>query len=152
MESQLHRVLKQAVHVELKREGFTLYVEPTVSPNRRLSWYSYRPDILGISSTKSLFKLTLVECETHPNTIRILNKTLKIQKTLFLQTRLFEQFFFLPLLAIPSLTLDKINQVLIRRFWDIWIINKLGKITHKIPKKPRVKKIVTSTKTDGLMI
>jgi hypothetical protein len=135
MESRLHRLLKKAVRVELKREGFTIYIEPMVSPNRRLSWDSYRPDVLGIVSTKSLFKLALVECETHPNTTRIVDKTTRIQRTLFLQKRLFEQYVFLPLLVIPPLTLNRINHYLIRKFWDIWIVNQLGQVIHKILRK-----------------
>lgn len=136
MEGNLHRLLKQAVRVELKREGFSIYIEPMRSPNRRLFWDSYRPDILGIVSTKTLFKLALVECETHPNTTRIVNKTSKIRRTLFLQKRLFEQYVFLPLLVIPPLTLNRINHYLIRKFWEIWIVNQLGEVIHKILRKP----------------
>jgi len=135
MEGRLHKLFKVVVKKKLLEENYTVYVEPSKSPLERLWWRSYRPDVLGIISDKSTFKLVLAECETAPNSKRILAKTSKIRQTLTLQKQLNERHIIRPLLIIPPMKFDRINCTAIRRFWEIWIINQRGKITHKIPNK-----------------
>ena len=132
MEGRLHRLLKKSVRDELKHEGYALYSEPVTSPNKRLWWKSYRPDLLGVVSDESYFKLALVECETKPNQKRVLDKTSKIRSTLVVQMQLYEQCVILPILAIPPCTFSRINIPKIRWFWEIWIINRRGEIVFKI--------------------
>ena len=135
MEGRLHKLFKGVVKKELLEENYVVYLEPSEPPLERLRWKSYRPDVLGIISDTSTFNLALAECETSPNSKRILTKTSKIKQTLALQKQLNESHIIRPLLIIPPMKLDKINCPAIRRFWEIWIINPRGKITHKIPRK-----------------
>ncbi|MCW3997848.1 MAG: hypothetical protein NWF10_04690 [Candidatus Bathyarchaeota archaeon] len=132
MEGQLHKFLKQSVALELQRKNYKLYNEPPESPFSRLWWHSYRPDILGLLSNKSVLQVILVECETKPNQKRVLEKTSQIRSVLSLQKQLYEHHTILPLLVIPPLTLHKVNCLAIRQFWEIWIVNPSGVILHKI--------------------
>lgn len=135
MEEKLHKLFKRVVTKELLNEDYSVYVEPAESPMERLRWGSYRPDVLGIISKKALFKVALVECETTPTRKRIMAKASKIQRTLALQKRLNERHVICLLLIIPPLKLGRINCSAIRRFWEIWIVNRRGRIAHKIPCK-----------------
>ena len=131
-ESYLHKLLKQTVAKELKNHQFTTYEEPLESPYNHLWWCSYRPDVLATKNIERLFEVVLVECETKPTKKRILHKMEIIQKNMFFQKRLFENVHFIPLLVIPSFSLAKILCEEVRNFWEIWIVNRLGKIKHKI--------------------
>jgi hypothetical protein len=135
MEGKLHKLFKEIVKKQLLEEDYVVYVEPSEPPLERLWWKSYRPDVLGIISDKSTFNLALAECETAPNSKRILAKTSKIRQTLALQKQLNERHVIRPLLIIPPMKLDRINCSAIRRFWEIWIVNQRGEIAHKIPSK-----------------
>lgn len=135
MESKFHKLLKQTVANELEKQQFTTYQEPLESPYNNLWWQSYRPDVLATKNTKTLFEVVLVECETKPAKKRVLTKMLTIQNNLTFQKRLFEKTNFQPILAIPSHNLTRILCSEVRNFWTIWIINEIGKIIQKIPKK-----------------
>jgi hypothetical protein len=139
MEGQLHKLFKNTVTKKLRSQGYTLYTEPPTSPIERVWWTAYCPDILGILSNPSTTQLTFVECETTPNAARILEKTGKIQQTLTLQKRLLEQHRISLLLVIPPNKLSKINRPAIRKFWDIWIVNRQGKIAYTIPSRKNIK-------------
>lgn len=132
MESDLHDLLKEAVYNELEKEGYIIFVEPSESPLSRLKWSNYRPDILGVFRREAEFRLVLVECETTPKIRRIKRKVSKIRKGLNFQKRLNEKCFLNLLLVIPPRMLHKINCSVIRRVWEIWIVNYRGKIIHKI--------------------
>ena len=88
--------------------------------------------ILATKNTHKHLQVILVECETKPNKKRLFQKMTTIQNNLSLQKRLFEKVNFLPLLVIPPFNLTKILCTKVRTFWEIWIINSLGKIKHKI--------------------
>jgi hypothetical protein len=77
----------------------------------------------------------LAECETTPTRKRIMAKASKIKQTLTLQKQLNERHVICPLLIIPPMKLGRINCSAIRRFWEIWIVNRRGIIAHKIPSK-----------------
>ena len=132
MEGHLHKFLKHTVGQELQNQNYTLHYEPLESPLSRLWWHSYRPDILATLSSNFNLKVVLVECETQPNRKRVLTKTAQIQQSLSLQKRLHENTSILPLLVIPPANLYKIICSAIRRFWEIWIVNRAGEIKHKI--------------------
>ena len=134
MEAALHRLYKRVVTKELRNEDYAVYVEPVDSPLERLWWTSYRPDVLGIHSTMSLLTVAVAECETAPTCQRILAKTSKLQRTFVLQPQLHEGHAVRPLVIIPPMTLRRINHAAIRRFWEIWIVNRRGFVIHKIPR------------------
>ncbi|MEJ2127074.1 MAG: hypothetical protein P8X84_06195 [Candidatus Bathyarchaeota archaeon] len=131
-EGNFHKLLKQIIAKELEKQKFTTYEEPLESPYNNLWWRSYRPDVLATKNIETSFEVVLVECETKPTKKRILEKMTTIQNNLFLQKRLFQNVHFIPLLVIPSFSLAKILCEEVRNFWEIWIVNHLGKIKHKI--------------------
>jgi hypothetical protein len=135
MEGRLHRLFKRVVKKELLEEKYTVYFEPTEPPLVRLWWWSYRPDILGIISNQFVVKVVLVECETAPTSKQIVAKMSKIRQSFSLQKQLHEKHVIRLLLIIPPMTLHRINCSDIRRFWEIWIVNRFGEIAHKIPRK-----------------
>ena len=133
MESRLHGILKKAVFGELEKEGYRLYLEPLEPPLERLNWSQYRPDIFGVLSDEVESKFVLVECETNPRSQRIKSKLSKIRNSLTIQKRIIESRIILRLLlAIPSGMLHRVNYYGIRKFWEIWILNRRGEIIHKI--------------------
>lgn len=133
-ESKFHKLLKQIVSNELKKNHFITYEEPLESPYNNLWWQSYRPDVFATRNTERTFEVVLVECETKPSKRRVLTKMSIIQNNLTFQKRLFEKTEFHPILAIPPHNLTKILCSNVKNFWTIWIINKLGIISQKIPK------------------
>ena len=137
MEGRIHKFLKCTVGLELQNQKYTIYYEPLESPFNRLWWHSYRPDILATLSCNVNLQVVLVECETNPNQKRVLRKTAQIQQNLSLQKRLHENASILPLLVIPPSNLYKIICSSIRRFWEIWIINRSGEIKHRISRNKR---------------
>ena len=141
MESQLHLTFKRCVMKELLAEGYNLYAEPSASPVKRLLWSAYRPDMFGFQMTPNAFNLVFVECETAPTQTKISKKTRQIKTAFRFQKRLNEFHHLRSLLVIPPLTFNKVNSTIIRRFWEIWVINRQGTIIHKIPSKPKSKVI-----------
>ena len=133
MESVLHERFKSVIYNELEKEGYDIYIEPYESPFDRLRWSYYRPDILGVICKDTEFRLVLVECETNPKIKRIKGKMSKIRRWLTFQKRLNEKHVLRLLLIIPPMMLRKVNYFEIRRLWEIWIVNKRGKIIYKIP-------------------
>lgn len=134
METRLHNLLKGVVLNELEREGYDIYVEPPEPPTSRLNWRFYRPDILGILSSRTEFRLILVECETNPRIRKVKLKELKIKRFLTFQKKLNEVCNIRLLLVIPSGKLRAINDSAIRKHWDIWIVSLDSRVAHKIPK------------------
>ena len=124
--------MKEKVGEELENQDYSIYYEPLESPLNQLWWHSYRPDVLGTRSEESKLNIVLVECETKPNRKRIMSKTTQIKKCLSLQRKLNEKSSFLPLLVIPPFNLNKVIHLPIRKFWEIWIVNRSGDIKHKI--------------------
>lgn len=135
-EGSLHKLHKQKVAEELQKQDYGIHFEPWESPLDLLWWQSYKPDILAFKQSNSCRKIVLVECETRPNRKRVLTKTSQIKKNLAIQKQLFENTMILPLLAIPPNNLQRIMFSSIRKFWEIWIINKGGQIEHKILRAP----------------
>ena len=72
MEGRLHKLLKNSAGKELEAQNYRLYFEPLESPLDRLSWHSYRPDILGVLLDECDLRVVLVECETKPSYKRVL--------------------------------------------------------------------------------
>ena len=133
MEGKLHCVLKDAGARELKADGYNVYIEPPESPDERLAWTLYRPDILGIASESEETRFAVVECETAPSSGRIMDKTSKI-RSLTLQKRLNEKHVFRFVLVILPGLLSRALYPDMRKLWEIWIVNPEGRVCHKIPR------------------
>jgi hypothetical protein len=138
LEGKLHKLHKQTVAQELQDQSYSIHFEPWESPLDLLWWQSYKPDILAIKQYELNRRIILVECETKPNRMRVLVKTRQIKNNLAVQKQLFENTMILPLLVIPPNNLQKVIFSSIRKFWEIWIINKEGQIKHKIPRSIRL--------------
>jgi hypothetical protein len=132
LEGKLHWVLKETVARELKADGYRVYVEPPESPDERLAWSLYRPDVLGIASADDESRFVVVECETAPSASRVRGKTLKI-RSLTLQKRLNEKHVFRFILIILPGLLTRALYPDTRRLWEIWIVNPAGEVCHRIP-------------------
>jgi hypothetical protein len=132
MEGTLHKLHKQTVADELKKQNYRIHFEPWESPIDLFWWQSYKPDILAVKQTDSGRRIILVECETKPSHKRVLYKTKQIQKNLAIQRQLFENTTILPLLVIPPNNLKKVFLSSVRKFWEIWIVSQEGQIKHKI--------------------
>jgi hypothetical protein len=124
--------MKHVAIYELSKDGYRLFVEPSEPPLPRLDWADYRPDVVGIDEAPDGVRIALVECETCPRIARIQEKLAKIA-SLTLQTRLNERHRFRPILVIPPRTLHRILYPGLRRFWELWIVNRRGRYVEKIP-------------------
>jgi len=133
VEGSFHQLLKQTAFNELEKEGYELYVEPSEPPLERIVWSLYRPDILGLTCDQATLSLVLVECETNPDTRRMMGKTLKIRRSFAVQRRLDERHLLRLLLIIPPGTLHRVSNRRVRRLWEIWIVDETGGVTYKIP-------------------
>ena len=133
MEGKLHKELKKRVANELQKLNYDIFFEPDESQLSQLSWHSYRPDILALISNKTKLEIIIVECETNPNRNRLLRKTNQLKTCLSIQKLLNDNLVFNPLLVIPSGNLQKLIGSSIRNIWEIWIVNRSGKIQYKIP-------------------
>jgi hypothetical protein len=118
-ESQLHRFLKQTAIERLEAGGFRTYLEPDWSPLDLVSWQEYRPDIFGIREEGGLDEYAFVECETKPETNRILRKKVRL---ILIQSRLLRQTQRRMILTVPRHTLGTFD-LRIRKFWEIWLVD-----------------------------
>ena len=137
MPENLHQTLKKAAASELKREGYELFFEPAYSPIKRLHWFAYRPDIMGLKSEDHELKLAFVECETSPRPRKMNDKTYKIRSSLNLQKCLDEGHSFRFLLVIPMGTLSRTLCPDIRGLWEVWTVNNLAEVVTKLSKSER---------------
>ena len=133
----LHQILKKAAASELRREGYELFFEPAYSPFKRLHWFAYRPDIMGLISGDHELRLAFVECETSPRPRKMNDKTCKISSSLNLQKCLDEGHSFRFLLVIPTGTLSRILCPAVRRLWEVWTVNNLAEVVTKLSKTER---------------
>jgi len=137
MPENLHQILKKAAASELKKEGYELFFEPAYSPIKRLHWFAYRPDIMGLISEDHELKLAFVECETSPRSRKMNNKTYKIESSMKLQKCLDEGHSFRFLLVIPTGTLSRILCADVHGLWEVWTVNNLAEVVTKPSKIER---------------
>ncbi|UCE10720.1 MAG: hypothetical protein JSW61_01955 [Candidatus Thorarchaeota archaeon] len=123
--------MKSTVSHELAEEGYIIHLEPWNPPLERLTWSCYRPDILGVKDREFRLKVALAECETNPSISRIRNKNTQVRR-IVLQALLGETCELRLILAIPCGMLSRANHTPIRRLWEIWAINKNGRIIYKV--------------------
>jgi hypothetical protein len=123
--------MKVSVSDKLAAEGYNMHLEPTYPPLERLTWIYFRPDVFGIIEKESNLRIVFAECETNPSISKIKNKTFQI-KQIVLQKFLGEIYELRLILAIPYGMFSKVNYSRIRRLWEIWMINKRGRIVYKV--------------------
>ena len=117
-ESRVHRSMKAIVKAELVREDYAVIEEPLFPPGGRVSWSSYRPDLLGYKSGRGTEELVLVECETHPSMRRLQAKR---YRTVSFQTYLSRRGSLRKILAVPQGKLGSVDMG-IRREWEVWVV------------------------------
>lgn len=117
-ESQVHRSMKAIVKSELEHEDYMVVEEPLSPPGEKVSWSSYRPDLLGYRSRGGAEELVLVECETHPNMRRLGEKR---HRTVWFQPYLFRRGSMRKILAVPQGKLGSVD-MRIRDEWEIWVV------------------------------
>lgn len=117
-ESANHRSMKAIVRANLERERYSVVEEPLFPPGSRMSWRSYRPDLLGYKSEAGSEELVVVECETRPNMRRFLSKN---HSSVWFEPNLFSEGTVRKILAVPQGKLKKVDMKL-RNDWEIWIV------------------------------
>jgi hypothetical protein len=123
-ESTVHKTMKAVVRSELEQENYAVVEEPLFPPGRRVSWRSYRPDLLGYRSKDGIEELVLVECETHPNMRRLKAKK---HSSVWFQPYLYRQGSVRRILAVPQGTMKKVDMK-IRSQWEVWALGRTGPI------------------------
>jgi hypothetical protein len=113
--------MKSMVRGELESEGYFLVEEPLYPPTRRISWSSYRPDLLGFRMDRSAEEIVIVECETHPAMKRFRAKN---YATLWFQASILREGRIRRILAVPAGKLDSVD-LRIRDEWEVWILGTL---------------------------
>ena len=114
----MHRSMKAIVKQELEHERYAVVEEPLFPPGRKLSWSSYRPDLLGYRSEGGNEEVVLVECETHPNMRRL---DAKNTFSVSFQPYLFRRGSVRRILAVPRGKLRAVD-MRIRDKWEIWVV------------------------------
>lgn len=121
-ESPLHRAMKAIVRNDLARERYAVIEEAQLPPDARISWRSYRPDLVGYRSEDGNEELVLVECETRPNMRRLKAKK---SGTVSFQPFLFKHGSVRRILAVPQGKLRSVD-LKIRETWEIWVIGSVS--------------------------
>ena len=114
----MHRTMKAIVKNELERERFVVVEEPLYPPTRRVSWSSYRPDLVGYRFEGGREELVLVECETHPNMKRLGAKN---TSSVWFQPHLHGRGSVRRILAVPQGKLRSVD-LRIRDRWEVWVV------------------------------
>lgn len=112
--------MKAIVRQELEHERYAVVEEPLFPPGRKLSWSSYRPDLLGYRSEGGNEEVVLVECETHPNMRRLGAKN---TFSVSFQPHLFRSGAVRRILAVPQGKLGAVD-MRIRDRWEIWVVGE----------------------------
>ncbi len=117
-ESLMHRSMKSVVRRELEKDRYTVVEEPLSPPREKVSWSSYRPDLLGYRSEGGAEEIVLVECETHPNMKRLGAKN---ASSVWFQPYLFRKGSVRRILDVPQGKLGSVN-MRIRDEWEVWVV------------------------------
>jgi len=123
-ESQVHRSMKAVVRQELEHERYAVVEEPAFPPGEKVTWTSYRPDLLGYRSEDGTEELVLVECETHPNMKRLSEKNVS---SVTFQPYLFRRGSVRRILAVPQGRLRSVD-LRIRESWEVWVVGAASPI------------------------
>jgi hypothetical protein len=110
--------MKAIVRRELELERYSVVEEPLFPPREKVSWSSYRPDLLGYRSEGGTEELVLVECETRPNMRRL---GAKHTFGVWFQPYLFRRGSVRRILAVPQGKLGAVDMS-IRDRWEVWVV------------------------------
>jgi hypothetical protein len=124
-ESAVHRSMKAIVKEELEAERFAVVEEPLIPPGDKVTWSSYRPDLLAYRSEDGAEELVIVECETHPNMRRLGSKNFA---SVWFQPFLFRNGSVKRILAVPQGKLGSVDMK-IRNEWDVWVVGANSAMT-----------------------
>ena len=102
----------------MEGERFAVVEEPAFPPAEKVSWSSYRPDLLGYRSESDAEEIVLVECETRPNMKRLAAKNFT---SVWFQPYLFRRGAVRRILAVPQGKLGSVDMK-IRDRWDVWVV------------------------------
>jgi len=116
--------MKAVVRQELERERYVVVEEPLSPPGEKVTWTSYRPDLLGYRSENETEELVLVECETHPNMKRLREKK---ASSVSLQPPLFRHGSVRRILAVPRGKLGSVD-LRVRDSWEVWVVGAVATI------------------------
>jgi len=116
--------MKAVVRSELEQEHYAVVEEPLFPPGDKVSWRSYRPDLLGYRSKDGVEELVLVECETHPNMRRLRAKN---YSSVWFQPHLYRQGSVRRILAVPQGEMKKVD-MRIRNDWEVWSLGRTAPI------------------------
>lgn len=89
-------------------------------PGKRVSWFAYRPDLLGYRSEGGEEELVLAECETRPNMRRLGSKN---HASVWFQPYLFRRGSVRRILAVPQGKLWAVD-MRIRSQWEVWVLGQ----------------------------
>jgi len=117
-ESAVHKSMKAIVKRQLEQERYVVVEEPAYPPREKVSWSSYRPDLMGYKSEDGAEQLVLVECETHPNMRRLGTKNFA---SVWFQPYLFRRGSIRRILAVPQGKLRSVDMG-IRAKWEVWVV------------------------------
>lgn len=132
-ESETHRSMKSIVRKELERERYTVVEEPFYPPTR-VSWTSYRPDLMGYRSESGTEEVVLVECETRPSIRKLMAKN---STSAWFQPHLFGRGSLRRVIAVPQGKLKSIN-MRARGAWEVWVIGSSSSLERIPPLEPRM--------------
>jgi hypothetical protein len=110
--------MKAVVKSDLEEEHYAVVEEPVFLAGEKVSWSSYRPDLLGYRSEGGAEVLALVECETHPNMKRLAAKN---HLSVSFQPFLFRRGSVRRILAVPQGKLRSVD-MRIRDRWEVWVV------------------------------
>lgn len=110
--------MKAIVKCDLEHERYAVVEEPLFPPSGKVSWSSYRPDLLGYRSEGGVEELVLVECETRPNMRRLGAKNCS---SVWFQPYLFRRGSVRRILAVPRGKLHSVD-LNIRDKWEVWVV------------------------------
>ena len=110
--------MKVVVRRELENERYVVVEEPAYPPQEKVSWISYRPDLMGYRSEDGTEQLVLVECETHPSMKRLGTKNFG---SVWFQPYLFRKGSVRRILAVPQGKLGSVD-MRIRTGWEVWVV------------------------------
>src|SRR5579863_9038658 len=118
--------MKAIVRHELEQERYAVVEEPLRPPREKVSWHSYRPDLLGYRSEGEVEEIVVVECETRPNMKRLRDKN---AFSVWLQPYLYRRGSVRRILAIPQGKLGSVD-LGVRSGWEVWVLGPHSPLTR----------------------
>ncbi len=113
-------------------EGYNVYVEPPYPPMNSVSWFGFRPDLLGIRDDFQSEGYAMVECETNLRPTTLMNKSAHV---IFLQHKIGVKTGFRRILVLPSGRLRNPAYFVVNRNWELWLVNRFSRSVLKIQTK-----------------